>query len=161
MWQWTWTSPALTPGVHTVRFEFAGGGTYMDIDAIQILPAPTPLGAGTYDDAHNFWQYSSGWTAWTGNGAYARTMHYTSTAGSSAELLFDGARFILTLQRNTNRGLIDVYVDDVLLDTINPNGPLMWQWTWTSPALTPGVHTVRFEFAGGGTYMDIDAITIE
>ena len=34
--QWTWTSPVLDPCAHTVRFVFAGGGTHMDIDAIQI-----------------------------------------------------------------------------------------------------------------------------
>jgi hypothetical protein len=37
----------------------------------------------------------------------------------------------------------------------------MWQWTWGSPTFAPGTHKVRFVFAGGGTYMDIDAITIE
>jgi hypothetical protein len=124
---------------------------------------PTTVDPGTYDDTHAAWQYSSGWTAWTGTGPADQTMHYTSIPGSAAELTFNGARFTLKLQRNTNRGQIEVYLDDAPnpVSIINANGPLMWQWTWGSPTFAPGTHKVRFVFAGGGTYMDIDAITIE
>jgi predicted outer membrane repeat protein len=112
------------------------------------------------DDTDPAWSYSGSWTAWTGAGPYNNTMHYTSTLGDQVALTFQGTRFVLTLQRNTNRGQIEVYVDNVLVDTINANGPVLWQWTWTSPVFSAGVHSLRFRFAGGGTYMDIDAITI-
>ena len=36
-WQQTWTSPVFAAGVHTVRFVHAGGATYIDLDAIEII----------------------------------------------------------------------------------------------------------------------------
>jgi hypothetical protein len=274
MWQWQWASAVLSNETHTVRFVHAGGGTYIDIDAIEILgpdltapaaitdlgaatgstsgsvdltwtavgddgntgtassylvrystsaisdetawnnatsftnslapkeagqaesltvfgltPGTTyyfavraqdevpqlgnlsnspsamanadlPPGAGVYDDTHSAWTYSAGWTTFVGSGPYLNTMHYTDIPGSYAEFTFSGEQFILTLQRNTNRGLIDVYIDGIKEDTIDANGSLLWQWQWTSAVLSNETHTVRFEFAGGGTYMDIDAIEI-
>jgi hypothetical protein len=150
----------LDPGIHKVRFVFAGGSTYMDIDQIQIVG---PVGAGVYDDTHAAWQYSGSWSLYNAGGPANNTMHYTGAVGSYAELTFSGTRFIVMMQRNTNRGLIEVYIDDspTPLDTINANGPLQWQWTWTSPVLDPGIHKVRFVFAGGSTYMDIDQIQIQ
>jgi hypothetical protein len=57
--------------------------------------------------------------------------------------------------------LIDVYVDGVKITTINANSSsLQWQQTYTSPVLSAGNHTVRFVHAGGGTHVDVDAITI-
>jgi hypothetical protein len=88
-------------------------------------------------------------------------MHYTGTVGDYAELSFTGIRFVVTMQRNTNRGLTQVYVDNVPVGTINANGALLWQWSWASPELTPGDHKVRFVFTGGNSFMDIDAIQIE
>jgi hypothetical protein len=156
-WQSTWTSADLGNGTYTVRFEYASGGTYIDIDAIQVFG---PVGVGTYDDTDPAWTYGSGWTAWTGSGPYNNTMHYTSTPGSYAELTFEGSQFALTFTRNTNRGSIDVYIDGVYADTIDASGALAWQSTWTSADLGNGTYTVRFEYASGGTYIDIDAIQI-
>jgi hypothetical protein len=77
-------------------------------------------------------------------------MHYMSTVSDSAELLFNCTRFTLTFTKYSNRGLIDVHVDDVKVDTINSNSAsLLWQQTCTSPVLTAGDHTVRFVHAGG------------
>jgi len=36
LWQQTYTGPTYPAGNHIVRFGHAGGGTYIDIDAIQI-----------------------------------------------------------------------------------------------------------------------------
>jgi hypothetical protein len=52
-------------------------------------------------------------------------------------------------------------VDGALVTTINANaGSLQWQQTYTSPALSVGNHVARFVYASGGTYIDVDAITI-
>ncbi|HLF72937.1 MAG TPA: hypothetical protein VI524_01205 [Anaerolineales bacterium] len=37
-WQAAYTSPVLAAGTHIVRFVQAGGDTYVDVDAITILP---------------------------------------------------------------------------------------------------------------------------
>ena len=159
-WQATYTSPVLSAGSHTVRLVNGGSsGTYIDVDAIQVF-AHVP--AGIYDNANSSWAYSGTWATYNASGPYAGTLYYTNTPGSSAELLFTGARFKLTYTKNTNRGPIDVYVDGVKIDTINANSAsLQWQATYTSPVLSAGNHTVRFVHAGAGSaYIDIDAIQV-
>jgi hypothetical protein len=159
----TWSSPSLAAGTHIVRFVHAGSnGTYIDIDTIQVFDASAAVPAGTYDDTDSHWVYSSGWTAWTGNGPINNTEHFTGTPGSTAELIFNGTQFILTFTRHPNRGLIDVYVDGNKIDTINASSTtLQIRSTWTSPSLAAGNHTVRFVHAGNsGTFIDIDVIQI-
>jgi RHS repeat-associated protein len=50
-WQKTYTSPVFPNGTHIVRCKHAGGGTYVDVDTIQILgiaaPTSTPTGMPT------------------------------------------------------------------------------------------------------------------
>ncbi|HSA99886.1 MAG TPA: choice-of-anchor Q domain-containing protein, partial [Anaerolineales bacterium] len=161
LWQQTWTSPILTPGVHVVRFVHAGGGTYIDIDKIQVFDAPPAVPAGDYDDADAAWVFSTGWTTYAGTGPVNNTNHYTNLAGSDAQLVFTGTGFTFTYVEASNRGLIDVYVDGVKIDQINAkSSPTAWQQVWSSPTLSAGVHIVRFVHAGGGTYIDVDTITI-
>ncbi len=162
LFQQTYTSPVFAAGTHTVRFTYAGSNTYIDIDSIQIFDAaPAAVGVGMYDDGIGNWIYSGAWTASTGSGPLNNTWHYTSTMGDYAEFQFNGAQFTLTYVKNSNRGLIDVYVDGTKIDTINANdASLTWQATWGSPVFDSGTHTVRLVHAGGGTYMDIDAIQI-
>ncbi|MBU0513002.1 MAG: hypothetical protein KJ638_15045, partial [Chloroflexi bacterium] len=124
------------------------------------IKTPVP-GAGTYDDTHSGWQYNGTWTAYTGSGPYNSTLHYTTTVGDSASFTFLGEQFTITYTAHSNRGLIDVFVDGEKIHTINAyNATLNWQYTWTSPTLAAGAHTVLFEHAGGGTYIDVDAITV-
>jgi hypothetical protein len=49
-------------------------------------------------------------------------MHYMSTVSDYAELLFTGTQFMLTFMKDFNRGLIDIDVVGVKIDTINANG---------------------------------------
>ncbi|MBE7434424.1 MAG: hypothetical protein HS100_10940 [Anaerolineales bacterium] len=160
--QKTYTSPTFASGTHTVEFRNAGGpGIYIDIDAIQILSGVAP-GAGTYDDSDSNWAYTGTWTASTGvAGAYNNTFRYTGTSGDKATFMFSGTQFILKYTQNTNRGNIEVRVDGNLVTTINANGALQFQKTYTSPTFASGTHTVEFRNAGGpGIYIDIDAIQI-
>ena len=57
-------------------------------------------------------------------------------------------------------GKIKVYVGGGLVTSINANGAFAWQQTYTSPVYAGGTHLVTFKHAGGGTYIDIDAIQI-
>ncbi|MFZ5818725.1 MAG: M4 family metallopeptidase, partial [Chloroflexota bacterium] len=156
-WQQTWTSEVYADGEHTVRFEHAGGGSLIDIDAIQVFG---PVGPGTYDDTDSAWVYSGTWTAYNGSGPYNSTLHYTTTVGAYAEITFTGTQVTLTYTQNPNRGSIKVYMDGVEVETFSANGSLAWQQTWTSEVYADGEHTVRFEHAGGGSLIDIDAIQV-
>ena len=163
LFQKTYTSPTYASGTHTVEFRNMGGpGAYIDIDAIQILSSAAP-GAGTYDNTDGNWTYTGTWTASTGvAGAYNNTFKYTGTTGDKATFTFSGTQFVLIYTQNTNRGNIEVRVDGNLVTTINANGALSFQRTYTSPTYASGTHTVEFKNAGGpGIYIDIDAIHIQ
>ena len=159
--QQTYTSPTYTQGNHTVRLVHAGSGAYIDIDAIQIFGTPTAVAAGTYDDTICNWVYTESWAVYAGPGPYNDTLHYTSTVGDSAELLFTGTKFTLFFTKDFNRGSIDVYVDGNKVDTVNTySASYAFQQAYTSPTYTAGSHTLRLVHAGAGAYIDIDAITI-
>ncbi|HSA99185.1 MAG TPA: M4 family metallopeptidase, partial [Anaerolineales bacterium] len=117
--------------------------------------------AGIYDDTDLNWIYSGTWATYTGTGPVNDTSHYTNGVGSEAQLTFQGNGFLFTYVKASNRGLIDVFVDGTRIAQLNAySATLAWQQTWISPILTPGLHTVRFVHAGGGTYIDIDAIQV-
>ena len=119
----------------------------------------TTLSAGTYDDANLAWTYTGSWGTYSGAGPYADTLHYSTTVGDSAEVSFTGEQFALTYTALVDRGMVDVYIDNVKVASLNESGPGSWQQTWTSDPLASGTHTVRFVNAGGAI-VDIDAIKI-
>ena len=166
-WQAEWASGDLGAGVHTVRFENTGpAGKLVDIDAIEIKtyePPPPPPGTGKYNDTDAGWNYSNGWMTWSGSGPYNDDIHYSTTPGTSAEFTFEGSQFTLVYTGYTNRGTVDVYVDDVLQGTLNQYSPTrVWQAEWASGDLGAGVHTVKFVHAGpSGMFVDIDAIDVQ
>jgi hypothetical protein len=73
--------------------------------------------------------------------------------------MMNGSSFVLYYTQNINRDSIQVYVDDALVATINMNGALTWQKTWSSGNLGLGKHTLKFVHTSG-TYFDIDAIQV-
>ncbi len=157
-WQKTWTSPIFTDSAHTLRLVHASGA-YAGVDAIEILQV-TPLGPGTYDDTHSNWGYNGNWTPLTTNGPYNGTLHYSTTLNNSATLVFEGARFTLTYTGNSNRGQMDIYVDNVNVGTINQySASLTWQKTWSSPIFTNDFHTLKLVHKSGSV-VGIDAIEI-
>jgi len=130
--------------------------------AASTLSAPT-AGPGSYDDTDPNWVYSGTWTASTPGPAYGSTLHYTMTPGDTASFTFSGTGFTLYYTQYPNRGNIQVFMDGSLtpLTTINANGALVWQKTYTSPTFAPGTHTVVFKHGGpSGSTIDIDAIQI-
>ena len=123
----------------------------------------TPVEAGTYDDPGPDFAYSGAWLTSSFSGPYLNTLHYTNTIGASATFTFDGNKFTLITTSASNRGQMDIYVDDVKITTLNLYGAAtIWQKTWTSPAFTNGIHTVRFVnvSTSAAYYVDVDGITI-
>ena len=107
------------------------------------------------------WQYSGNWTAYTANGPYNGSVHVTDTTGNYVDFTFNGTEFTFVFTLGPTRGLIDVYIDGTLVDTIEAYDPItVWQSFWFSDVLPNGTHTVRFMHAGGGPYIDVDAIMI-
>ena len=164
LWQQSYTSAMYTDtGSHTVTITTPGDGKYIDIDAVQIVAAPTPQGVGVYDDANAAWTYAGTWSTWSGTGPRSNTMHYTNASGATASFAFQApAKFILFFQKAANRSNILVSVDGGTPTLVNAySSSSAWQQTYTSLAYTDsGNHTVTITTPGDGKYIDIDAIQI-
>jgi hypothetical protein len=156
-WQKTWTSPLLDMGVHTVMVEHVSG-TYVDVDAIQVH---VPVTSGIFDDRYPTWSYTGNWTQINAGGPYQNTFTYSATAGNSAMFTFEGRKFTLYYLQYTNRGVMNIYIDDFTTPAavLNMYGSLVWQKTWTSDTLSPGIHKIKLVHVSG-TYVDVDAIQI-
>ena len=154
------TPQAGTQGDYNLVFTASNG---VGTDAIQnfTLTISTP-GAGTYDDMNTNWIYTGTWASGSSfSGAQDGTLHYTGTVGDTASFVFNGTQFVLSYTQDTNRGDIGVYVDGSLVTTIDASGSFQWQQTYTSQDYGPGTHLVTFKHAGGGAYIDIDAVEIK
>jgi len=110
-----------------------------------------PLGVGKYDDVDlaSRWRYTGAWFTYSGTGPYSSTMHYTYALGNSAQIAISGQQFKLSYTASANYGLLDIYIDDVKVATLNQNSaPSGYQKTWTSGLLLAGTHIVRLVKAG-------------
>ena len=164
LWQQTYASSMYSDaGVHIVTISTPEDGKYIDIDAIQIVGPPAPLGVGMYDDANAAWAYTGSWSTWSGSGPYSNTMHYTNETGATASFMFQApAKFTLFFQKASNRSSILISVDG---GTPVPVGAYSssshWQQTYTSEMYTDSnSHTITISTPGDGKYIDIDAIQI-
>jgi V8-like Glu-specific endopeptidase len=160
-WQRTYASPVFANGVHTVMFKNIGPSGITDVDAIQVI---APIGAGMYDDTYMSWVYAGTgtWATYSGSGPYLSTIHYSNSVGATASVTFHGTQFILSYTAYSNRGQFEVWVDGVLITTINAySTSLAWQRTYTSPSFATGVHTLMIKNVDpAGAIIDIDAIQI-
>jgi len=168
LWKQTYTSPLYSSGTtHTVVLKNITSGKNMDVDAIQIVTPPV-AGATVYDDRHALWTYTGTWTSYSGSGPLNNTRHYSATLNGTAAFPFTGdpitpTRFTLTYTKTSTSGSFEVYVDGVLLTTVNAyNASTKWKQTYTSPFYYAGVHTVTLKNIGpSGKTMDVDAIRID
>jgi uncharacterized repeat protein (TIGR02543 family) len=158
-WQQRWISNPLPAGIHTVRLVHASG-LIVDLDAIQVLSTATFLSEGTYDDTNLGLHYSTNWYTYTGGGPAGDNLHFAFTPGESLLFSFSGQQFELTYSQMGDRGLLDVYVDDVKVATLDESGTGAWQQTWISDPVTAGNHNVRLVQASSSGVVDVDAIEI-
>jgi len=120
----------------------------------------TGLTAGRYDDANAAWMYTGNWVNWTTTGPYLDTLHYSYNVGDSAAVTFTGQQLKLTYSAGSGGGIVDVYVDEVKVASIDQSSDLWeWQKTWTSETLSAGTHSLRFVLAASG-FITIDSIEV-
>ena len=63
--------------------------------------------------------YSGSWSTQDNEDSYYGDLLYTNTVDDYCEFTFYGTGFSITSQRNNDMGLVEVYIDDVLEETIN------------------------------------------
>jgi hypothetical protein len=135
-----------------------------DSQPLPATPIPTspPATTNKLDDADPALSYSGTWARYNAVGPYAGTLTYSTAVNSSATFRFEGSKFTLYYTQFIDRGVMKIYVDNATtpVATLNQNGSLVWQKTWTSQSLGSGVHTVKLVHAAGD-FVDVDAIQIE
>jgi uncharacterized lipoprotein NlpE involved in copper resistance len=157
-WQMVCERTGLSEGVHTIEIRHGGGGSFIDIDAIEVFP--TPLGTGIYDDRHTSWVYSGNWLTAGLDGPYNRTLTYTDDGSARASILINGTAFRLRYTRFPNRGSLAIFVDGVQVATQSATGSLGWQMVYERTGLSEGMHTIEIRRGGVGSFIDIDAIEV-
>ena len=135
-------------------------GALVDVDAIKVITAATFLGEGKYDGDEPGLIYSTNWYTYAGPEPYASSLLFAFSPGESMQFSFTGEQLELTYTQMADRGVMDVYVDEVKVASIDESGTGAWQQTWTSEPLPAGNHNVRFVLASGGGVIDIDALQI-
>jgi murein DD-endopeptidase MepM/ murein hydrolase activator NlpD len=167
-----WDSLALEAGTHSVTLKHLSGGT-IDLDALVIAnvnPTPAPtipadvLLEGNYDDYDQRILFEGDWKSYQGDGGfsdtYLNTLHYSATVGNTTRFAFQGTRFSLVYTGFHNRGVVDIYVDDIFVASLNQYSPnTEWQKRWQSSTFLEGVHTVELRHAQGA-YIDVDEIIV-
>jgi hypothetical protein len=169
------TVGGLNPGstyYFSVRAKDDAGnlGGLSNSPAVQPPPG-APLAAGMHDDPDPNIIYIGGlWSNSTSTGPYNNTQHMvTATSAAMAAknqvvFSFTGHSFTLYYTKSTNRGKVDIYVDDTKVTTLNMYGsPTAWQKTWTTPIYTSGTHTVKIVQVFVSTtlkYVSVDAIMV-
>jgi hypothetical protein len=117
-----------------------------------------------YDNKHNAFVYSSGWveevSPYAIDGSFART----STNGSSVTFQFTGQSFSIIYKGGPSYRKMDVYIDDVLVGTIDErHDASTYRARWDYPTtLAPRGYTLKLVFltTGSSTNGSVDAVIV-
>jgi parallel beta-helix repeat protein len=136
-----------------------------------VLPSPTATAQAEqisqetrYDNKHGAFTYSAGWveevSAYAIDGSYART----SANGSSVTFPFTGQSFSVIYKGGPSYRTIDVYIDDVLVATIDErHDSSTYKARWDYPGqLSPGPHSLKLVFVttSSNTNGSLDAVIV-
>ncbi len=119
----------------------------------------------TYDDKNGGFIYSAGWQDVIGKQAYDGSYKQTTQNGSSVKFTFTGQSFSIIYKGGPSYRSMDVYVDGLLVGTLNENLPVSaYQPRWDYPGqLAAGSHTLKLVFvttSASSTKGSLDAVII-
>ncbi len=147
-------------------------GTVADVDRRMLVdlrqavygtvPA-VPTGTVLVNNTDSGITYTGSWTLSSsrGYGDYDADVQYTTTTGDSFSYTFTGTGIDYISEKNSDEGQIDIYIDGVLVTTVNASSSSRQaqQVLYAARHLTPGQHTFK-AVKMSGTYMLLDALRI-
>jgi hypothetical protein len=111
--------------------------------------------AGKYDDGDSRIEYDGDWVNELFiNGSYEQTLYVSPTTGNTATFSFTGRQLKLGYFSDPELGTVSITIDNVEYFLNQANGS-----EWSSPQLSPGVHSV-FIIHKTGDLVFVDYITI-
>jgi len=104
--------------------------------------------------------YSTGWTLASSPSYSGGSVRFATVAGKSASFKFTGRTIAYVTTRAANRGKVKVFVDGILMTTLDLSGPskvrfVAWQQTWSTSA----PRTIRLVVVGPAR-VDLDAFAV-
>ncbi|MBN2385663.1 MAG: hypothetical protein JXB85_01490, partial [Anaerolineales bacterium] len=120
---------------------------------------PVPLEVGTHDNTDLRIIYFGSWSSTSDPNLYGGSANSSTALASNVIFVIDGSQFSLVYTTLPTYGNLEIYVDDVLLLTINQSGPLAYQQSWASPNLGAGPHNIKLVHTAG-TSIEVDAIIV-
>ena len=151
----TATTGSLSPTVTTVP---------ADPSATVTAQQPQPTQETVYDNKDTAFVYSEGWLEETSTYALSGSFARTSTNGASVSFAFTGQSFSLIYKGGPSYRKIDVYIDDVLVGTIDERQDVSkHKVRWDYPGqLSPGQHTLKLVFVttSSSTNGSVDAVIV-
>ena len=123
----------------------AGGfGTAAEINVYEYTGETPELTYHFVDDRDASLVYSGTWHDDSGSTFLNGTARYTSDADASVSFTFTGTAIQWYGQNDTNFGTANVYIDGVLVETVNVYGSMASQkLLFSRTGLTAGEHTIR------------------
>ena len=123
-----------------------------------------PLQETVYDNKHSAFVYSAGWVEAVKAAAIDGSFAQTSTNGSSVTFPFAGQSFSIIYKGGPSYRKMDVYIDNVLVDTIDQRQDVStYKARWDYPSqLSPGQHTLKLVFVttSSSTSGSLDAVLV-
>jgi len=172
----TWTTSAWTAWktvagtVHSAAFAGAQGGTYLfharAVYAGGAVSAYSPavMTVVPYDDRASSAVFSTGWTRATASGRFLGTYTYTTAASKTMTFKAEALVFTLIGDKCTTCGKLRVYVDNVLVATIDTyrSATAVRQALYTKAFSATKLHTLKIVTLGtaGRPKVMIDAVAV-
>ena len=181
----------LSSGLHKVSVSWtgqksvSGGGTRVNVDAVEVVGTLEQAGLTTvvdalastktqpsagstrYEQADGHIAYQGSWVTFKTSGASGGSYKYTSSPGS-ALVWFTGTRLDLIATKGYTQGKARVSLDGgapVTVDLYNAT-TLRQQKVYSTGPLASGLHKVSVSFtgqksvSGGGTRVNLDAVNV-
>lgn len=153
-------------------YEFS---SYLLVKAVEITtpdPETPTIEYISVDDRDSQLVYTGAWNDDSNTSFHESTARYTSTAGASVEYTFTGSAIRWYGQKDTNFGSAEVYLDNVLVETINVNGTMASGVVlYENDNLDYGTHTIKIvcasptvdidRFAYGGVAEEMEYTVVE
>jgi hypothetical protein len=111
-------------------------------------PTAQPVSETIYDDKDSAFVYSTGWEDKSKQDAYKGSVKLTTVNDSSVTFTFTGQSFSVLYRGGPNYGKMQVYVDGVLVDTLDEKtAKYTSQKRWNyAGQLAPGNHILKLVF---------------
>lgn len=143
----------LSNETHTIKVVVKGvknpnsSGYHVSVDKFEYdTPAPDTV----FDNTHSGIVYSGTWSNYNDSNAYGGSIYFSSATGSYATFTFTGTSIKLYGGVGSNYGISEIYIDDVLTDTIDlySSSGKYQQLLYHKTDLKDAVHRIKIRVAG-------------